>query len=266
MRHTIDGLSVDITGPDDGKPVLFGHSLLLDGRMWEAQVADLSQGARAFRCINIDFRGHGQSTVPPRGFTMADQAEDYRKVMDHLGIASAPIVGLSMGAMAAMHLAVAHPARVSGLVLMNTSAEVEPTKARAKETALAVMARLFGLREFILKSVEPLMFGERFRAERPEVVARWSAIMGSLDKKAVYRAVTMVLSRPAVGPRLANVRVPTLVIAGDQDIAAPPKLGQQIAETIPGAEHVLLPRTGHISTVEEPEVTTKLIRSFLERT
>jgi len=75
----------------------------------------------------------------------------------------------------------------------------------------------------------------------------------------------MVMSRPAVGPRLADVRAPTLVIAGDQDVATPPGLGQRIAETIRDAEHVLLPRTGHISTVEEPEVTTKLIRSFLEK-
>lgn len=262
MRQTIDGLSVEITGPEDGRPVLFGHSLLLDGRMWEAQIPDLS---RTFRCINIDFRGHGQSAIPPRGFEMADQAEDYRKVMDALGLESATLVGLSMGAMAAMHFAVAHPARVRALVLMNTSHRPEPAKARAKDMALAVMARLFGLRDFILKQVEPLMFGERFRAERPEVVARWSKIMGELDKKAVYRTVKMVMSRPAVGPRLADVRAPTLVIAGDQDLAAPPALGQHIAETIAGAEHVLLPRTGHISTVEEPEVTTKLIRKFLER-
>lgn len=262
MRQIIDGLSVEITGPEGGRPVLFGHSLLLDGRMWEAQLPELSKD---FRCVNIDFRGHGQSAPPPRGFSMADQAEDYRKVMDALGIDAAPIVGLSMGAMAAMHLAVAHPARVKALVLMNTSHEPEPPKARAKDMALAVMARLFGLREFILKQVEPLMFGERFRAERPEVVARWSKIMGELDNKAVYRAVKMVMSRPAVGPRLADVRVPALVIAGDQDVATPPALGQHIAETIPGAEHVLLPRTGHISTVEEPEVTTKLIRAFLER-
>lgn len=262
MRQNIDGLSVEITGPEDGRPVLFGHSLLLDGRMWEAQIPDLS---RSFRCVNIDFRGHGQSAIPPRGFAMADQAEDYRKVMDALGLASATIVGLSMGAMAAMHLAVAHPARVKALVLMNTSHEPEPPKARAKDMALAVMARVLGLREFIVKQVEPLMFGERFRGERPEIVAKWSKMMGELDKRAVYRTVKMVMSRPAVGPRLADVRAPTLVIASDQDIATPPVLGRAIADTIPGAEHVLLPRTGHISTVEQPEVTTKLIRSFLER-
>lgn len=257
----VDGLAVEISGPADAPPVLFGHSLLLDRTMFSAQVAEL---ARDFRCVNIDFRGHGESAQPPRGFSMRDQADDYRKVLDHLGLERAAIVGLSMGAMAAMHFAVAHPGRVSALVLMSTSAEPEPPAARAKDMALAVMARLFGVGAFIKKQVAPLMFGERFRAEHPQVVAAWMDRIARLDRKGLYRAVTMVMSRPAVGPRLAEIRVPTLVVTGDQDQATPPALGQTIAETIPGAELRLLPRTGHISTVEEPEVTTKLIRFALE--
>ena len=122
MKHTIDGLAVEVTGPDAGMPVLFGHSLLCERSMFAPQIADLS---RDFRCVNIDFRGHGESVAPARGFAMTDQAEDYRKGMDGLGLERAVIVGLSMGAMAAMHFAVAHPGRVRGLVLMNTSAEPE---------------------------------------------------------------------------------------------------------------------------------------------
>lgn len=258
----VDGLAVEVSGPAGGMPVLFGHSLLLDRRMFEAQVADL---AHEFRVFNIDFRGHGGSAVPPRGFTILQQAEDYEKVLDHFGLESAAIVGLSMGGMAAMHFAIAHPGRVRGLVLMNTSARREPPRARAKEMALAVSARLFGVRPFIRKQVEPLMFGERFRAERPDIVSEWSDRMGALDRTGLYRGVMMVLSRPAVGPRLVDVRAPTMVIAGDQDVATPPELGQEIADAIPGAVFRLLPRTGHISTVEEPVLTTKLIRAHLEQ-
>jgi pimeloyl-ACP methyl ester carboxylesterase len=261
-KIVVDGLAVEISGPESGLPVLFGHSLLIDRSMFASQIADL---ARDFRCINVDFRGHGESACPKRGFAMEDQAEDYKKVLDHLGLERAAIVGLSMGAMAAMHFAIAHPGRVSGLVLMNTSAEPEPPKSRAKDMAMAVTARLFGVRDFILKQVAALMFGERFRAEQPDVVKHWMQRTKALDRKGLYRAVRMVMSRPAVGPRLQGVRVPTLVIAGDQDLATPPELGRRIADTIPGAEHQLLPRTGHLSTIEEPEVTTKLIRVFLEK-
>ena len=259
---TVDGMSVEVSGPERGLPVVFGHSLLFNRRMFAAQVAELS---RDYRCINVDFRGHGQSAPPPRGFAITDQADDFRKVLDQLGIEKAAFVGLSMGAMAAMHFAVAHPGRALGLVLMNTSAGAEPTPVRAKEMALAVMARAFGIRPFIVKQVAPLMFGTSYRAEHPEAVGPWFAEMKSLDRAGLYRAIVMVLSRPPVGPKLAGVRVPTLVIAGDEDVAAPPAMGRAIAETIPGAELRLLPRCGHISTVEQPEVTTKLLRVFLDR-
>jgi pimeloyl-ACP methyl ester carboxylesterase len=259
---TIDGLSVELSGPESGMPVIFGHSLLLDRRIFAPQVAEL---ARDFRCINIDFRGHGQSAPPPRGFGIRDQANDYLAVLDRLGIERAAVVGLSMGGMAAMHLAVAHPERVSGLALLSTSADSEPRGARAKNMALAVMARLFGVTGFIKKQVAPLMFGERFRREHPEIVETWLDSMAVLDRKGLYRAVVMVTSRPAVGPRLAEIRVPTLVVTGDQDKAVPPARGRKIAETIPGAELRHLPLTGHIATLEEPVVTTKLIRVLLER-
>jgi len=260
-RIEVDGLVAEVSGPETGMPVLFGHSLLFDRRIFAAQVADLE---RDFRCINLDFRGQGESAPAPRGFAISDQAEDYGKVLDHLGLVSAAIVGLSMGGMAGMHFALAHPSRVRGLVLMNTSADSEPAAVRAKEMALAVTARLFGVRPFIQKQVAPLMFGERFRAEQPGIVDTWLKSMEPLDRSGLYRAVKMVLSRPAV-PRLGDIRVPTFVIAGDQDVAAPVHLGKRIADTIPGAELRILPRTGHISTVEEPVVTTKLIRTWLEK-
>jgi len=261
-EHRVDGLFVRDSGPVDGRPILFGHSLLFDGRMWEAQVAALEG---EYRCINVDFRGHGQSAAPPRAFSMIGQAEDYRKVMEALGVERATIVALSMGGMAAMHFAVAHPAKVEALALFDTSADVEPPRARAKETALAVTARMFGINDFLLKQVAPIMWSARFRAERPEVVEVWNERMRALDKTAAYRAVRMVLTRPAVGPRLGDVRVPTLVVVGDEDVATKPSKAKQIADTIAGAELRILPRTGHISAVEEPEVTTRLLKAFLAR-
>jgi len=262
-EHVIDGIFVRDSGPIDGRPLVFGHSLLFDGRMWEAQVADLEKD---HRCINLDFRGHGQSTPPPRGFSMLAQADDYRKVMDALGVERATVVGLSMGGMASMHFAVAHPARVVALALFDTSAEVEPPKARAKETAMALTARVFGINDFLLKQVAPIMWSARFRAERADVTKVWDERMQALNKTAAYRAVRMVLTRPAVGPRLGDVRVPTLVVVGDEDVATRPSKAKKIAETIAGAELRILPRTGHISAVEEPEIVTKLLRSFLART
>lgn len=255
-----EGIASEATGPASAPAIVFGHSLLFDHRMWAPQVADLS---RDFRCIAIDFKGHGQSDEPRSGMTMLEHAEDYGKVLDHLGIESAVFVGLSMGGMAAMPFALAHPSRVRALVLLDTSAEPEPAAARAKNQAMAVTARLFGISDFIMGRVNDLMWSKRFQQERPDLVAEWSTRVKALPRRAVYRAVGSVMGRKGIGPRLADIRSPTLVIVGDEDKATSPATNRHIADTIPGAELKVLPRTGHIANLEEPELVTKLIRAFL---
>lgn len=268
----IEGIAFEDSGPvgvsdgsasDSGRPVLvFGHSLLFDRRMWEPQVAALSKD---FRCVAIDFPGHGESDEPARGHTMLDNAEAYRKVMDHLGIESAVIIGLSMGGMAAMPFALGHPGRVRGLVLMDTSADPEPGPARAKNQAMAVTARLFGISDFIMKRVNDLMWSRRFQSEQPALVAEWAVRVKALPRRSIYRAVGAVMGRKGLGARVGEIRCPTLVIVGDEDKATPVAVNQRIASTIGGAELKVLPRTGHIANLEESEVVTKLIRAFLSR-
>ena len=254
--RVIDGLHVEISGPDSAPPLIFGHSLLCNGRMWEAQVADL---ARDFRCVNIDFRGHGHSPAAKSGFSMADQGEDYLKVMDAVGIPKATIVGLSMGAMAAMHLVDRHPERVTALAFFNTSADPQASKLRF--SALGVMARAFGLVPFLRKQAFAEMFGKSFRASGSPALAVWDAHFAALDRQGGYRALRMVVSRPSMIERLAAIRVPLMVVAGEEDTATPAACGRRIVERVPGAEWHLIP-TGHLSAVENPELVTKLIREF----
>ena len=254
----IEGIAFEDSGPTDGR----GPALLFDRRMWAPQVAELS---REFRCVAIDFPGHGESDEPARGHSMLDNTEAYRKVMDHLGIESAFVVGLSMGGMAAMPLALGHPGRVRGLVLMDTSADPEPGPARARNQAMAVTARLFGVSDFIMKRVNDLMWSRRFQQERPELVAEWAVRVKALPRRSIYRAVGAVMGRKGLGARVGEIRCPTLVIVGDEDKATPVAVNERIAASIAGAELKVLPRTGHIANLEESEVVTKLIRAFVTR-
>jgi len=255
-------LHVSAHGPDapDAPVVVFGHSLLCDGEMFDAQVADL---ARDHRVLNVDFRGHGRSDAPLGAYTMADQGQDYARVLDAFGVESAAIVGLSMGGMAALHFALASPARVRALALLDTSAGPERLAKRARYGALATMARLFGVGRWLSGQAIGVMFGETFRREHPEVVERWAGKLRTLDRRALARAVKMVTSRPSVVAELGRVEAPTLVVVGDEDVATPPSVARQLAAHIPGARLEVLPRTGHLSTVEQPELMGKLLRAFL---
>ncbi|TNF36901.1 MAG: alpha/beta fold hydrolase [Deltaproteobacteria bacterium] len=255
-------LYVEELGRGHGASVLFGHSLLCDGRMFVDQVNDLAQDHHV---LNVDFRGHGRSDAPRRAYSMYDQADDYLRVMDALKVDRASIVGLSMGGMAAMRLAMTHPDRVRSLVLLDTSASREKSAARARFTALATTARLFGPRPWLTRQAAAVMFGATFLREHPEIVAQWEASMQKLDKRAVAHAVQAVVTRDDVTRRLREITAPTLVVVGDEDVATPPVYARTLAAAIPNARLEVVPMTGHLSTVERPRVTGKLIRKFLER-
>lgn len=259
-RVDVDGVALHVEEEGAGPAVLFGHSLLCNGTMFAAQVADL---ARDHRVLNVDFRGHGQSGVPPGPYTMQDQANDYLKVMDALGVDRAAIVGLSMGGMAAMRLAASHPDRVAALVLMDTSAGGETWWNRVKYGALAGAFARIGPRDFILKPVAKLMFGQTFRREQPDQARAWIAVFQGLDRQACRLAVDMVRNRRDVHDRLPRIAAPTLVIVGEEDVATPPALARRLAGGIPGARLEIVPAAGHLSTVEQPEATIRLIREHL---
>jgi 3-oxoadipate enol-lactonase len=262
-EHAIDagGVRLHVEEHGAGSPVVFGHSLLCDGTMFARQVQDLSA---EHRVLNVDFRGHGRSGVPAGPYSILDQAEDYRRVLDALSVERALFVGLSMGAMAAMHLALEHPSRVAGLVLMNTSAAPEePWTKRLQYRAMARTAQLFGMRPFLQAKVRTIMFGASFRRERPEVVEHWLGRFAALDRQGLARAVEMVVSRPGIEHRLHELRTPALVIAGAEDSATPPSKARRLADALPGARLEILPGTGHLSTIERPEQTTALIGRFL---
>lgn len=111
----VDGGSLHFEAVGRGEPVVLLHGGGVDLRMWEPQVGPLATG---FRVIRYDARGHGRSTAPMGPFS---QEEDLRRVLDHLGVQRANLVGLSMGAGAALDFASAHPERVSRLVLVSIS-------------------------------------------------------------------------------------------------------------------------------------------------
>lgn len=256
------GLHVAVCGPERAPAVVFGHSVLCDSAMFAAQVEAL---ADRFRVVTIDTRGHGQSDPARAAYGVTDLGRDYVAVMDALGIARAVVVGLSLGGMAAMCLVRDAPARVSGLVLMDTDAAAEGPLRSARLRALGLMGRVFGNGAWLRRQAMKELFGATFRARSPEVVARWSAKLAAMDRQSGWLGLRAVVGREDLSAALAQVKAPTLVVVGDEDTATPPACSRHLAELIPGARLEVLPQVGHLSTIEAPELTAKLIARFCEQ-
>jgi pimeloyl-ACP methyl ester carboxylesterase len=251
-------LHVEDTG-GGGPAIVFSHGLLLSTRLWDAQVDALRSD---FRCIAYDHRGQGRSEVPDaRCIDMDACAGDAAALVEALGVAPCHFVGLSMGGFVGMRLAARRPELLRSLSLLETSADPEPNA--AKYRLLNVVARFVGPWA-VAGRVMPILFGRSFLSDpvRAPERERWRAVIAG-NRRSIWRAVNGVIERQGIHEELARLRVPTLVVVGEEDVATVPAKAERIAGAIAGARLVRVPRAGHSSPVEEPVAVTAALRDFL---
>ncbi|MGW5316126.1 alpha/beta fold hydrolase [Nocardia thailandica] len=253
------------TGAPPGRPdaptVVFGHGLLFGGWMFRDQIATLR--AR-YRCVTIDWRGHGLTPPTATGYDMDTLTGDALALLDHLDAGPVHWVGLSMGGFVGQRLAARHGDRLRSLTLLDTSAGPEDPAAAAEYARLAWALHRLGHR-FVLPRAVPHLFGPVFLADpaNEAVLAEWRARLRRCDRAATRRAVLAVARRDPVEHELPAVTVPTLVAVGADDRATPPPRAADLAARIPGARLHVVPACGHTSTLERSTEITALLRDFL---
>ena len=259
LQRSGASISYDVQG--DGPPLLLGHSLLLDGRMWDALVPRL---ARAYRVYNIDARAHRRSTTPGP-FTLEDLADDWLALIDQEQIDRALLCGLSMGGMTAMRLALRAPHRVAAMALLDTSADPEPPVQRRAYRLMGEIQRRVRLDPLLAPLVRRKMFGATTRSERPDIVERGVSLVLENEPRLLYPAVRAVFDRPSIAQHLKDIHTPTLVIVGEEDVATPPSRSERIAAAIPGAILTRIRGAGHLSAMEQPDAVAAHLEPFLQQ-
>jgi 3-oxoadipate enol-lactonase len=237
------------------------HGLLYDGGMWRGEIEAL---ASLGRVVVFDGPGHGKSEPGPR-FMLEDHADALYDAFGELGIEKAVSVGLSWGGMVSLRLAIQHPDRVAGIVVMDASASAEPLANKVKYRALIAMHRRVGFPYSLFeKEIAPLMFSARTRRERKDLLERsYTRAMG-FDRGGLCRAaIAVVVHRKDITAKLGAITCPTLVMCGSEDAAQPPAESEKIAKAIPGAELVVLDGLGHMSALEDPEAVNARLIPFV---
>ena len=239
----------------DGETVVLLHAVGLDLTCWEAQVPALAPG---FRVLRVDMRGHGNSDVPPPPYTLEGFAEDVHGLLEALRLAPGHVIGLSLGGMVAQLLALDHPKAVRSLVLADTnstlSAEARPAMVERGEAAKR------GGMVAVVDGTLARWFTPGFLTA--EVVARCRERLLRDDVRA-WAASWRAISELDTEPRLKEIRVPTLVITGEADTAAPVARAQAMAALIPGARLKVLPGAPHMAPLECPEPFNAAVLEFL---
>jgi 3-oxoadipate enol-lactonase len=256
---TLDGNEYVYEEKGSGSPVVFAHGLTFDRHMWDPQVESLST---RYRCIAYDFLGHGGSSVAVREYSLEDEAENMHALMAGWGASPAHVVGLSMGGMVAMRLALAHPEDVRSLSLLDTSAEEEVEERRPQYEAMAAAAQASGP-ESVVGAVAPFMFSQRFLESQPEKVAAFRQQFIASNADGIAAATKAVTRRTNLLEHISGIRVPALVIVGGEDISTTPDKAQNIVERIAGARLETVAGAGHMTPIEQPERVSQLISEFL---
>jgi YbgC/YbaW family acyl-CoA thioester hydrolase len=249
-------ISVDVRG--EGLPVLFVHGFPLDRSMWRHQLAVLTKCRR----IAPDLRGAGASSAPVDGYAMSRYADDLVAVLGALGLKQVVVCGLSMGGYVAFDLVRRHGDRVKALILANTRAEpdtAEGRKGRDELAALAVREGVEGVNERLLpKLLAPSAF-----TRQPELVTEVREMMGRYSVPGLVGALRALRDRPDSTATLKAIRVPTLVLAGEEDQLIALEVGERMAAAIPGARFVTIPDAGHLAPLEQPIPTSSALAEFL---
>jgi 3-oxoadipate enol-lactonase len=248
----------EVHGRADAPPLLLIMGMGFSSRAWQALPAEL---ARDFRVIQLDNRGTGRSTGRGGLYRTRHLADDAAAVLDAAGVESAFVFGISMGGMIAQELALRHPRRVRALALGATFAGHLRSRKPSLATGLDLLRAVGGGQRAPRAVVARLLVSAEHFAANPDAFGSWLRGAEHVPLSTAFGQLAAVVSHEA-SRRLGQLRVPTLVITGDQDRLVPPANSRQLARLIPGARLLELPGAGHVFPVERPRETVIALKEF----
>lgn len=251
-----DGTAFELSGPADAPVVALIHGLGLCRAVW----GGLLPGLAAFRVLNYDLYGHGQSAPPPREASLAVYAGQLAGLMDHLGIPAAHLAGFSIGGMINRRFVLDHPARARSLVILNSphdrgAAAQEAVEARAQ--AVRSQGAMATMDAALRRWFTPAHLAE---GAGPALVRDWRA---QVDPDSYAQAAWVL----AHGVRELTGRaydLPALVMTCENDSGSTPAMSRAIAAEFPGTAAQIVPRLQHLGLMEAPSAFAGPIVEFLE--
>jgi 3-oxoadipate enol-lactonase len=245
-----------------GQPIVFIHGLFLDHTAFQAQIEAFGNRARI---IAIDVHGHGGSSVLDRPMSLDEMAEDYFDLVSQLGISAAIWVGLSLGGMTSLRIAISHPTAVQGLLVLNTNAASGAGKkvpSLAGLNAPLTMRFLWHTRFLKTQVLKAGLFGQTTFTTKPELQNIWIEKMRQISSISMKNMIEAVLSAGSILDQISAISVPTIIAGGSEDTALPILASQEIQHRISNSIFVEIPECGHSSSIEQPEQVNQLLEQL----
>ncbi|MBB6670125.1 alpha/beta fold hydrolase [Cohnella nanjingensis] len=246
----------------NGRPVILLHGISNSGRAWSPQIAPLVDAG--FRVVVPDHAGHGASAKLDRPFGVSDIAGDVIALLDHLSIEVTDIIGLSLGGMAALEIALTQSRRVRKLIVANS---FETSATEEFRTMAEGWARTFRSENGPVKRLEgvwPMNVNEGFRAtaEGMKTYQVWHGLAATADGRSLAYVAEGIVGFDATA-RLESLSMPVLFIAGEQDKMSPPAVSRRMADRVLDARYVEIQGAAHISNADSAAAFNEAVITFL---
>jgi 3-oxoadipate enol-lactonase len=241
-------------GPADAPAFVFINSLGTDLRIWDQVSGKLAAGRRLLR---YDLRGHGLSEAPAAPYALDDHVGDLTALMDARGVGAALIVGLSVGGMIAMALASQRPDLARALVLSDTAHKIGTREMWDARMAAIRQGGMAAIAEAILQR----WFTAQFRASNPVDLLGYRNMLTRTTAEG-YVGTCATLRDADLTDVADKLALPVLCLSGAEDQATPPDLVRSLAAFLPDARFDMIPHSGHLPCLEQPDIMAEYISAF----
>lgn len=268
MHLKIHGVKYNIERAGQGDALILLHGFTGSAETWRAHVSVFE---KQFSVVALDFLGHGKSEAPnaPLRYRMEWCVADLREILDELEIATANVLGYSMGGRVALHFANAYPERVTSLILSSASPGIQDSDERqaraARDVELAEKIEREGIEKFVEYWTNLPLFATQTRlseATRAELKAQrlQNNAFGLANS---LRGLSVGVQAP-LWNALPALRIPTLLLAGQRDEKFS-NIARAMANAMPNAELKVVAEAGHAIHLEQPEIFDAIVLEYLKR-
>jgi 3-oxoadipate enol-lactonase len=262
MKIKVNGIQINyrIDGPDGAPWVTMSNSLATTHRMWDPQMAAFT---KQYRVLRYDKRGHGESEVAPGPYTFKVLADDVLALLDALSIRQTHFVGLSMGGMTGMAMALGKPGVLRTLVLCDTTSRDPLGDPALWQQRIDAVRSGGGMEAMVEPTVARFLTSDTAKT-RPELADAVRAMVRQTPVDG-YIACCQAIAKLNLTDRLPGITVPTLIVVGADDPATTVEMSRTIHQRITGSELAVLKNAAHLSNMEQADAFNEAVLGFLAR-
>ncbi len=261
MRVRVNDIMVGYSeqGAPDAPAVIFIHGFPFNRSMWREQMDAL---AEEWRVVAYDVRGHGESGGGEKSFSIKLFAQDLIALMDTLEIERAVLCGLSMGGYIALNAILTHPDRFKALVLSDTQCGADTPEAKKKRLNAIESIEKNGIEAFTDAGL-PNFFAPESLESRQNTVEHVRSMMSATPETTLVKTLRAFYEREESCSKLQEIRVPTLILVGEEDKITPPEAAKLMHQKIEGSQLEIIAHAGHLSNIERPAEFNDALATFL---